>query len=333
MKTIPSIVFAVAVLASSASTAFAQEAKKHAAGFITDTEGECHLINPSLESARVKLGMFVYERDTIKTARRSSVKMVFSNGVEARIRQNSELSIMEVPPAERGMSSRVRMVVGGLFSRVIKQKTKFNVHTPVVTIAVRGTEFDTDVAAGNGATEVRVFKGVVALENDYGSRELKANTKSTVGAGEPPAPPAPLSSEDKRPEDAAAVFFLNIEMKSLDIAEGDVASAVVVVKDADGFAAKNFKNKISLNVSDPALLSRAGQNKWSSSVEESLIGGELKFDIKSAAPGPARLVAAAKGAQPVSVDINILRPKERTLRINLKEGSSEREIKIKLKNK
>jgi|GEM_PF-3724531 len=260
--------------------------------------------------------------------------MVFSNGVEIRIRQNSELSVMEVPPAERGMSSRVKMVFGGVFSRVIKQKTKFNVHTPVVTIAVRGTEFDTDVAQGTGATDIRVFKGVVALENDFGSRELKANMKSSVSAGEPPAPPAALSEEEKKPEvPAEPVYSLGIETAKTELEEGKEFSAAVTVKDAEGLEAKNFKNKITLSVTGGALLSRSGQNKWSSSVEGSSRDGEFKFGIKTVSAGPAQIVAAAKSAQSSSLDINILRPKERTLRINVKEGSSEREIKIKLKSK
>lgn len=336
MKKTTAIIFAALMMSAVSVASFAADdtPKKHAAGFITDIEGECWVLNPSGGRSRIKLGMFVYERDTIKTGRRSRVKMVFSNGVEAGIRQNSELSVMEVPPAERGMSSRVKMVFGGVFSRVIKQKTKFNVHTPVVTIAVRGTEFDTDVTQGTGATGIKVFKGVVALENDFGSRELKANMKSSVSAGEPPSPPVELSDDEKAADvPAESTHALRIETAKTDLDEDGIFTVAVTVKDAEGLEAKNFKNKITLNVSDGALLSRSGQNKWVSSIEENPRGGELKFDIKAVSAGSARIVAAAKSAQSSSLDINILRPKERTLRINVKEGSSEREIKIKLKSK
>ena len=304
--------------------------KKHAAGFIVDASGDCRVLREDGREARVRTGAFVYEKETLKTGRRAYIKLVFSNGVETRLRQNSEMSVMSVPPEERGVSNKVRMVIGGMFSRVTRRKTKFDVHTPVVTIAVRGTEFDTDVGSG-GETKVKVFKGLVKLSNEYGTQELKENEKSSIGSGSAPATPVVMSAEETKVEEEE-VNELVVELADkVDV--GGVVSGVIYVKDKSGDNNAKYKGKITIGASGDLEVSMFNRKKWQTTIEETVKESRVRFDVRGVREGRGELSYGAKDCRGGSVSMEVQMPAEKTLNIKLKEDGKDREFQLKFKLK
>ncbi len=109
--------------------------------------------------------MPLFEGDVLRLGAGAATLIVLDDGTVLKMDGPAEMKIealrLSRQAAEREFGFRVRM--GRLLAAVQKWKgqSKFSVKTPVMTIAIRGTDFAVDVATD---TKVGVFEGEVAVQ-------------------------------------------------------------------------------------------------------------------------------------------------------------------------
>lgn len=171
----------------------AAPAAKVVAGVIIDVKGVPMLkAAADGKKAKLKLQQYVYNKDVIKTEKGERVAIAFVGGAEMRINENSEFAI------ESGGGSKPTSVytkAGDAWTRLLhgSKGAGFNVRSPLAVAAVRGTEADIDVGA---RMTVKVYEGLVDIQNAQGLQSLRAGQMSQVGAGQAPAPPRAMSPGD-----------------------------------------------------------------------------------------------------------------------------------------
>jgi ferric-dicitrate binding protein FerR (iron transport regulator) len=86
---------------------------------------------------RPDIGMPLHPGDVIKTGRGSTAVVSLADGVEIKLRENTEIDVGELQG-----NVEVRLFSGGIFSKVIgKPRGTYRVRTETVLAGVRGTEF------------------------------------------------------------------------------------------------------------------------------------------------------------------------------------------------
>ncbi|MCJ7646787.1 FecR domain-containing protein, partial [bacterium] len=151
------------------STCWAEE-KTNVAAVVTSISGTL-LILPYKSEKWVEAGkgMFLYEGDQLKTGPNSKAGITFANGIELKINENSTFTIQITE--EREMKNAIDLLIGEIFSKIMVEGVKFEMHTPVAVAAVRGTEFNTKVKEDK-LTSFLVYKGIVEVWNELGSVTL-----------------------------------------------------------------------------------------------------------------------------------------------------------------
>ncbi|MBN2406826.1 MAG: FecR domain-containing protein [Elusimicrobia bacterium] len=120
------------------------------------------------------VGMELEEGDRLKTAGNSSAKIHFSSGHDAILGEKSE---MVINSAKKDKTS-LDLFKGKLRSKVkqLSSTQGYEILTPQAVCAVRGTDFDVNVAGGR--TDVKVYEGIVE------AKELMTGDSIEIFAGQ-----------------------------------------------------------------------------------------------------------------------------------------------------
>ena len=161
-------------------------------GTVVKTEGG-GLIKIGGRESTLKVGDILREGDRINTTDGSKVFLVFSNGSEVTLYQNSSLSIVELEQ-EPYTSKRVynelvadpsksqtllELDYGQLDGHVKKltNRSSFNINTPLGTAAIRGTRFSISLGFSGG-------KFILSISNFDGLVDLITQTSAAVITGD-----------------------------------------------------------------------------------------------------------------------------------------------------
>lgn len=159
---------------------------------------------------RIYIGMEVKEGDTIYTFPNSVVEIKFESG-RVKIKENTTLTISQslIDKTKEAYILRFALWLGGIVAKVEKSlgaEGKFEVHTPVVVCAVRGTEFSVDVDKDK-VTKVKVISGKVSVE-DFSKKEpqvveLEENREITIKPDKLPSQRITKLKEEEAAEEVA----------------------------------------------------------------------------------------------------------------------------------
>lgn len=202
--------------------------KTNVAAIITEVVGSLY-VKPFKDEkwGIAEKGMFLYEGDKLKTDSKSKAAVTFVNGIEVKLNNSTEITI-EISEDMKGIGNEIDLLLGEIWSKVIKEGTQFEVQTPQAVAAVRGTEFDIDVR-GNGITMVMVYKGTVEVANDFGKVNVKKNSKTIVQSNEAPQPPITIDESEKK--DWHLTEFEGEEEK--EVLEEREKALILKIKDGD----------------------------------------------------------------------------------------------------
>jgi hypothetical protein len=139
----------------------------------------------------------ILTNDIIETKEESRVKMLFSDDSILTLAENSRISIKEYFYSADGKKGKsiVRLMDGKLRSLV--GNTEFEVHTPTMIAAARGTYFITWIEFQEGviSSGAAVLEGLVEMFNIdpaiIGAVTLQPGTMSTTVQNSQPSPPVP----------------------------------------------------------------------------------------------------------------------------------------------
>lgn len=156
--------------------------------------------------AAAQLDQVLVEGQGVRTFRRSRAVLLLADETQFKMNANSELQLQQVratssfltrisQAAAQSGQTILNLRQGQIYLRSRKRPTRVQVNTPSVTAAIRGTEFDLDVAP-DGTSVVTVLTGIVDFRNDFGSIVVNSGEQGTARVGQPPTKTVILNPEN-----------------------------------------------------------------------------------------------------------------------------------------
>jgi tetratricopeptide (TPR) repeat protein len=131
--------------------------------------------------------------DRLRTGSRSRATLRWSELSVVRV---SELTSMEIlPPANPGNKPQLDLKSGASYFFSREKPADIQFRTPVASGAIRGTEFNLEVAE-DGRTVVSLLDGEVDLSNEQGAAKLSSGEQGTVQPGSAPKKTALLDASN-----------------------------------------------------------------------------------------------------------------------------------------
>lgn len=189
-KTKLSVLFFIALF-TAAGTSYAADN----VGAVVALRGSA-LIERETKVIEAKLKDGIQLMDNVETKERSKAKMLFIDDSVLTVDEKSKVVIKEFLYSKgKGGKSIFNLIDGKM--RSVVGKSEFEVHTPTVVAAARGTVFDCETGKNNGKffTTCTCFEGEVDIRSVdptiSGRVTLRRGTTVTVTVGQPvPAPTA-----------------------------------------------------------------------------------------------------------------------------------------------
>jgi len=133
----------------------------------------------------------------IETGATGLLTLRFADGSRMLVSPNSRLTLMQMTlNATSGAAvTRATLETGDIESFVTRLrglKARYEVKTPTLNLAVRGTAFRALFDAQSGEARASVTEGEVKAANEFGDTSVPAGTGTTAAPGRPPATPRPL---------------------------------------------------------------------------------------------------------------------------------------------
>jgi hypothetical protein len=122
--------------------------------------------------------------DKLRTGPESRAAVLFSDLSVLRVNELTLLSVL--PPPQANKKPLLDLKVGSVYFFSREKPAQIEFHTPTVSGAIRGTEFELSVSE-NGETALSLIDGVVDLENEAGRVRLTSGEQGHVVQGQAPA--------------------------------------------------------------------------------------------------------------------------------------------------
>jgi len=155
--------------------------------------------------APATVDLILYPGNSIRTGPRSRAALLLADETQLKVSENSELQLSAVrqssnllariTTAPRADQSILNINRGRAWLKAKKKPAPVRVSTPSVTAAIRGTEFDIQVAA-DGETMITVVEGSVDFFNELGSVVVNPGEQGRCRVGEAPTKTVILNPED-----------------------------------------------------------------------------------------------------------------------------------------
>lgn len=154
--------------------------------FISFVKGDVKIIWDGRKQLAEK-GYCLQGGDTVITGYNSSAEITFRDGTKLRLGENTRFLVKWHDPC-----LELKTFWGRIWARIFKPEC-FRVYTPNAIMAVRGTEFEVDVAE-DGTTTVIVLDGVVDVCDLAGTKTVLVgqNQTTTVEPNGVPSDPQPI---------------------------------------------------------------------------------------------------------------------------------------------
>ena len=149
------------------------------AGELIKVEGKVWIINPDGTQHLAQIGETVKSEQVIETSEGGKAVLVFDDGSELKIRENSRIQLND-PSVEANNS--ILLFLGRIFARIMPSRTgepSFSVEGLSVVAGVRGTEFEM-AQAMDGSALVSVEEGEVEVSGDENLVSVKQGEEVEV---------------------------------------------------------------------------------------------------------------------------------------------------------
>jgi len=152
----------------------------------------------------LEVGKLVRAGDVVRTGPRSSVELRWvrwAGGMRIKIGENTRFKVIRsiVNRRTKETKARLGLDLGKIWVRLREAligRSKFEVETPTVVAAVRGTVFSVAVAK-DGTSQVEVLEGEVAVaRRDGATATLTGGSETCIAPGQQALETQPLTSEE-----------------------------------------------------------------------------------------------------------------------------------------
>lgn len=185
------IVFALALLAGLGSSG--QTRAVGASSVLAVLAGGVDLAHDTAAYAPASDGEIVVAGDRVRTDHVGHAVVTFFDGSTLDVAPGTEVTVVEAVSRDGAVDLVIGQAIGRTFSSVHKlvdPRSRYEIRTPSLTAAVRGTKFEIEVAADGSAAE-RTTEGLVAVRSADSEVLVPAGTETRATPGMPPTPPTP----------------------------------------------------------------------------------------------------------------------------------------------
>lgn len=142
---------------------------------------------------RIGVGYVIQPGDTLRTGPASRVSVLCVDESQIKLGENTLMVFKSAEPSSRlgyqpvtnTSGSAYGLEQGRAWIRNTKEDFRFELSTPAVTAAIRGTEFTVEVDP-DGASTISLLQGDLPVFNDFGALDLAAGEMATARPGEAP---------------------------------------------------------------------------------------------------------------------------------------------------
>ena len=147
--------------------------------------------------ARLTSGDILRMGDTVQTGARSTLTIRFADDSRMLVTEKSKVNLASlVNYGKTGMAdTKVRVLEGGTDSQVSPQKgpaAKYEINTPALNLAVRGTGFRVQVEGASGSTRTEVVEGKVNGSSEGSQVDISGGFGLIAEPGKPLGQPRKL---------------------------------------------------------------------------------------------------------------------------------------------
>jgi hypothetical protein len=177
-----------------------QQRAAAAATILSILDGTASVARGTAAFAAAADGDIVNTGDRVQTAQNSHAMVTFFDGSTLEIEPATTVQIEEAASVDGALAIRISQTIGRTWASVQKltrADSKFEVRTPTLTAAVRGTAFITEVLA-DGTSTVRTTDGNVQVTAQGQTVTVSTGQTTTAAPNAPPAAPAPVSAPPNR---------------------------------------------------------------------------------------------------------------------------------------
>jgi hypothetical protein len=178
-----------------------QQRAASAATILSILDGTAAVARGTAAFSSASDGDIVNDGDRVQTAERSHALVTFFDGSTLEIEPATTVQIEEAQVAASGaISIRISQTLGRTWASVrhlTRADSKFEVRTPTLTAAVRGTGFITEVLA-DGTSTVQTTDGIVEVTAQGQSVLVGAGQTTTVQPNAPPSTPGATPAPPNR---------------------------------------------------------------------------------------------------------------------------------------
>ncbi len=140
-------------------------------GNVISVKGNCFIKHQTRkEFSTIRLDEIIYDNDTIRTDKDSSVEIELNDNSSLNIQEDSEITISDIK-LEKKHYTGIGILVGTVkifVSKIIEGSREFNINTVTFTAGVRGTKFTVSTRE-DGNTLIQIDKGNVNIK--YSGKE------------------------------------------------------------------------------------------------------------------------------------------------------------------
>jgi len=164
----------------------------------------------------------IERNDIVETLRKSRAKMLFRDESIMTLGPESRASVKEFTEGMEGRKGATKLNLLSGKMRTVVGKSSFEVHTPTVVAAARGTiiEFTVAVVGGKTVTVVSCLEGTVELSSNDGSVRgvllLKEGQTAVLYEGQDPSTIEPVPTAGYTGLPGSATVVTAIETEAID---------------------------------------------------------------------------------------------------------------------
>lgn len=123
--------------------------------------------------------------DFVRTGKQGKADLLFTNGTQVALRENTTIQIVRVTQPEKPLAVRLWGALSEIF---VRPKGNTQIETAAAIAAARGTEYSVKLLSDN-VTEVTVYEGSVESSNQFGAVLINAGQRSVATTTSAPTPP------------------------------------------------------------------------------------------------------------------------------------------------
>ncbi len=259
-------------------------------------------------------GQMIKNGDVIKTPKKVFMSIVFLDGSNIKIQQETELRVTSYRRTAKELATTLDLARGEAYSDIASQGSdgEFTVKTPTAVAAVKGTELNVDFNEDSEETSLVVTEGSVEFYNPEfpdQAQSVGAGEGSTLEVGqEAPSEPEEVP-EDELPtwqNDIAPEygFILKPDKTSRQPVNQVVKVSVGVVSASNKEDNNTFQGTATFSTESENLLVSADKSSWASSASIGIENGKGLFYLKGVAEGTYNVVGASDEFESAKVSVD-----------------------------